>query len=223
MRGPRRRRTRRSDTSFSRWSPMVCPSVSFTSLKRSMSRRTIATPCALLEGGFGPVAEEVAVRELGQRVVCGLISIVVALMFQALEEIGALQARDGVRSKSLEKLEVFVIEAVLFLVAVKRHDGADRRCVRSSVEQPRPGGSHQERNRCSRSPLCPELLWSDATPEAMVCAMIDDSSRPYGLKSRGPSVVDRNPTEQFGRLGQHELRPTGTHDRAHLPQYVDSH
>ena len=81
---------------------------------------------ALLERGLGPVAKEVAVGKLGQRVVRGLIPVVVASVLQGLEEIGALQARHGVGGECVEKLEVFVVEAVFLLVPVEGHDRPDR-------------------------------------------------------------------------------------------------
>ena len=106
---------------------MAWPSVSLTSLKRSMSSSTIATPPLSLSAAGRAGQEQHAVGEPRQHVVGGLVRLAVDLVAQLLDQAGPLQAGAGVGDEGLEEAEVVVVEAVELLVAIERDDGADRR------------------------------------------------------------------------------------------------
>ena len=122
-------RSRRSETSQRRRSPMAWPSVSLTSLKRSRSSRTMATPPLLVEGVRRPGEEQHAVGEPGEHVVGRLVGLAVDLEAQLLDETGPLEVGACVRHERLEEAEIVVVEAVELLVAVQGDDCSDGRVL----------------------------------------------------------------------------------------------
>ena len=115
----------RSATSMSSRSPIGWPRVSLTSLKRSRSSRATATPAVSSRAILTFVLEEVAVGQLGERVVRRLPLVEVLLVLDLLEVPGALEVGAGMRNEGLEEAEVVLVEFVELLVAVHGDDRAD--------------------------------------------------------------------------------------------------
>ena len=201
---------------------MAWPSVSLTSLKRSMSSSTMATPPLSLRAVAARVRKRIRFGQPGQHVVGGLVRLAVDLVAQLLDEPGPLEAGAGVGDEGLEQPEVVLVEAVQLLVAIDGDDGADR------------GVPVHERGHDGVAVLAGDRIdghcavlggewWSEASPVAMVCVTIDASSRVIGSMPGGPVVVEGDPAGDPRRLGQDQLGPTGPHDRADLPQDVHAH
>ena len=188
---------RRSATAISSSSPAACPRLSLKVLKSSRSMNSTATSRGA--GGqrvLHAVDEQRAVREVGERVVEGLVVqllLELAQLQDRLLEAVVLERDAGVVGERLEQLQVVVAERADHAEAVGEHDRADHAFLArqhrehrvrdpAAVEiAPQPLVGKGRSSRTDGGPCSTSARSSSAIASSIGCMT--------SLKSPGPSVV----------------------------------